>query len=51
MRSGSARSAAPESASHVRFRIEHLDELVAACEQPVTSEVIPIQRSRTRSKL
>ena len=36
---------------HVRFRIEHLDELVAAGEQPVTSDVIPIQRNRTRSKL
>ncbi len=22
---------------HVRFRLEHLDELVAACEQPVTT--------------
>lgn len=22
---------------HVRFRLEHLDELVAACEQPVTA--------------
>jgi hypothetical protein len=36
---------------HIRFRVEHLDELVAAGEQPVTSEVIPIQRNRTRSKL
>ena len=36
---------------HVRFRVEHLDELVAAGEQPVTSDVIPIQRGRTRSKL
>jgi excisionase family DNA binding protein len=36
---------------HVRFRLEHLDELVAAGEQPVTSDVIPIQRNRTRSKL
>src|SRR5215211_6457597 len=34
----------------VRFRVEHLDELVAAGEQPVT-DVIPIQRNRTRSKL
>jgi excisionase family DNA binding protein len=25
---------------HVRFRVEHLDELVAAGEQPVTSDVI-----------
>ena len=36
---------------HIRFRLEHLDELVAAGEQPVTSDVIPIQRNRTRSKL
>jgi excisionase family DNA binding protein len=36
---------------HVRFRVEHLDELFAAGEQPVTSDVIPIQRSRARSKL
>ena len=36
---------------HVRFRVEHLDELVTAGEQPVTTDVIPIQRSRTRSKL
>src|SRR4029453_10860719 len=34
---------------HIRFRVEHLDELVAAGEQPVTSDVIPIQRNRTRS--
>jgi excisionase family DNA binding protein len=36
---------------HVRFRVEHLDELIAAGEQPVTTDVIPIQRNRTRSKL
>jgi excisionase family DNA binding protein len=36
---------------HVRFRVEHLDELVTAAEQPVTTDVIPIQRNRTRSKL
>jgi len=36
---------------HVRFRVEHLDELVTAGEQPVTSDVIPIQRNRARSKL
>jgi excisionase family DNA binding protein len=36
---------------HVRFRIEHLDELVTAGEQPVTSDVIPIQGNRSRSKL
>src|SRR5215218_7025772 len=35
---------------HIRFRVEHLDELVAAGEQPVTSDVTPIQRNRTRSK-
>jgi excisionase family DNA binding protein len=36
---------------HVRFRVEHLDELVAAGEQPVTTDVIPLQRNRPRSKL
>ena len=36
---------------HIRFRVEHLDELVATGEQPVTSDVIPIQRNRARSKL
>ena len=36
---------------HIRFRVEHLEELVGAGEQPVTSEVISIQRNRTRSKL
>jgi excisionase family DNA binding protein len=36
---------------HIRFRVEHLDELIAAGEQPVTSDVIPIQRNRTRTKL
>jgi excisionase family DNA binding protein len=36
---------------HIRFRVEHLEELIAAGEQPVTSDVIPIQRNRTRSKL
>ena len=36
---------------HVRFRVEHLDELVAAGEQSVTSDVVPIQRNPTRSKL
>jgi excisionase family DNA binding protein len=36
---------------HIRFRVEHLDELVAAGEQPVMWDVIPIQRNRTRSKL
>ena len=36
---------------HIRFRVEHLDELIAAGEQPVMSEVIPIKGNRTRSKL
>jgi hypothetical protein len=36
---------------HIRLRVEHLDELVAAGEQPVTSDVISIQGNRTRSKL
>ena len=36
---------------HVRFRIEHLDELVAAGEQPVVSAVTPVKRSCTRTKL
>lgn len=36
---------------HVRFRVEHLEELVAAGEQPVTADVVPIRRNRTRSKL
>ena len=36
---------------HVRFRVEHLDELVAAGEQPVTTDVILLQRNRSRSKL
>ena len=35
---------------HIRFRVEHLDELVAAGEQPVTSDVIPIQRNRNPIK-
>ncbi len=26
---------------HVRFRLEHLDELIAACEQPVTTPARP----------
>ena len=36
---------------HVRFRMEHLDELVTAGEQPVTWDLVPVHRSRTRSKL
>ena len=31
---------------HIRFRLEHLDELVAAGEQPVTSEVMMVRRDR-----
>lgn len=36
---------------HVRFRIEHLEDLIVAGEQPVTAEVIPMQRDRRRSRL
>lgn len=36
---------------HIRFRIEHLDELIAAGEQPVTTGVVPIRRDRRRAKL
>jgi excisionase family DNA binding protein len=36
---------------HVRFRLEHLDELINAGEQPVTATCIPTQRDRRRSKL
>lgn len=36
---------------HVRFRIEHLEELIAAGEQPVTAEIIPLRRERRRSRL
>lgn len=36
---------------HVRFRVEQLDELVAAGEQPVTSDVVPVRRNRSRSRL
>lgn len=35
---------------HVRFRIEHLEELIAAGEQPVSAEVVP-RRSTRRSRL
>lgn len=27
---------------HVRFRVEHLDELISACEQPVTTPGQPL---------
>lgn len=36
---------------HVRFRMEHLEELIAAGEQPVTNTVVPIQRDHRRSRL
>lgn len=36
---------------HVRFRIEHLDELINAGEQPVTTTLVPTQRDRRRAKL
>ncbi|MEP9384230.1 helix-turn-helix domain-containing protein [Nocardioides sp. KR10-350] len=36
---------------HVRFRIEHLDELIEAGEQPLTAPVIPIRRDCRRSRL
>ena len=36
---------------HVRFRIEHLDELINAGEQPVTTAFVPSQRDRRRSRL
>ena len=35
---------------HVRFRNEHLDELINAGEQPITA-LVPAQRERRRSKL
>ena len=35
---------------HVRFRLEHLDELVAAGERPVTAPVVPLT-DRRRSRL
>jgi excisionase family DNA binding protein len=36
---------------HVRFRVEHLDELIAAGEQPVTAELIPLRQDRRRARL
>lgn len=36
---------------HVRFRLEHLEELIAAGEQPATAPVIPLGRGRRRSRL
>ncbi len=36
---------------HIRFTRVHLDEFVAACEQPVTASVAPLQRDRRRSRL
>lgn len=34
---------------HVRFRVEHLDELIEVGEQPVTAGVIQLRRDRRRS--
>lgn len=36
---------------HVRFRVEWLEEFVAACEQPVTAQVLPMHHSRRHSRL
>jgi excisionase family DNA binding protein len=36
---------------HVRFRMEHLDELIAAGEQQVTAELVPLRRDRRRARL
>ena len=36
---------------HVRFRVEHLEELINAGEQPTTTAPVPVQRDRRRSKL
>lgn len=36
---------------HVRFRAEHLEELIVAGEQPVTTEVISLHRDRRRARL
>ncbi|WP_344734435.1 helix-turn-helix domain-containing protein [Nocardioides fonticola] len=36
---------------HVRLRLEHLDELIDAGEQAVTSDVVPFQRDQRRSRL
>ena len=52
---GSAKCAAHVSGKHVRFRIEHLDELVAAGEQPVTGSPVGLRalkiQDRRRSRL
>ena len=40
-RSGQRKVRCTRIGKHVRFRVDHLDELVAAGEQPVTTEVIP----------
>lgn len=36
---------------HVRFRMEHLEELIASGEHPITNTVVPIQRDHRRSRL
>lgn len=36
---------------HIRFAREHLDEFLAACEQPVSASVVRLQRDRRRSRL
>ena len=36
---------------HVRFRLEHLEELIASGEQPITAAIIPIRSDRRRSRL
>lgn len=36
---------------HIRFAQEHLDEFLAACEQPVTASVVRLKRDRRRSRL
>lgn len=35
---------------HIRFTHEHLGEFIAACERPVTAQVVPL-RDRRRAKL
>lgn len=36
---------------HVRLTQEQLDEFIAACERPVTAEVVPFRRDRRRARL
>lgn len=36
---------------HVRFRVEHLEELIAAGEQPVAAELLRLRHDRRRAKL